>query len=68
MLTYFRNIGGRWGLKAGGAVAESYGVPAMPSSYLIDGSGMIRYEHKGYRVGDVDEIRQKIQALINESS
>ena len=32
----------------------------MPTSYLIDAKGVIRYVHRGFRKGDVDDIKGQI--------
>ncbi len=47
-----------------GRIADSYGLDTMPSSYLIDSKGVVRYVHRGFRAGDVDEIRRHIRRLL----
>ena len=47
-----------------GRIADSYGLDTMPSSYLIDSKGVVRYVHRGFRAGDIDEIRQHIRKLL----
>ena len=47
-----------------GSIADSYGLDTMPSSYLIDSKGVIRYVHRGFRASDIDEIRQHIRRLL----
>lgn len=47
-----------------GEIPAAFGVSAMPSSYIIDKSGVIQYVHKGYKSGDVDKIRMKIEQLL----
>ena len=42
------------------------GVETMPTSFLIDRSGKIRYVHRGFRKQDVDELRNEIRKLVNE--
>jgi len=49
-----------------GECPNLFGVKAMPSSYLIDRKGIVRHVLLGYRTGDNDEIRSKIQALLAE--
>lgn len=46
-------------------LAERVGLPTMPTSYLVDRSGRVRYVHVGFR-GEVDELRQHIEALLAE--
>jgi hypothetical protein len=36
----------------------------MPTSYLIDGEGVIRYVHRGFKRGDGDRLRHEIRALL----
>lgn len=47
-----------------GAIPESFGVNAMPTSYVIDKSGVIRYVHSGYKSGDVSKIKAEIEKLL----
>ena len=47
-------------------VSESYQVQAMPSTFLIDRDGKLRYLHKGYKPGTEDEYQQQIRELIRE--
>ena len=47
-----------------GAIPESFGVNAMPTSYVIDKSGVIRYVHNGYKSGDVNKIKAEIEKLL----
>jgi len=47
-----------------GKIPESFGVNAMPTSYVIDKSGVIRYVHSGYKSGDVSKIKNEIEKLL----
>lgn len=47
-----------------GKIPESFGVSTMPSSYIIDKEGVIRYVHKGYKTGDVSKIKTEIEQLL----
>ena len=47
-----------------GEIPESFGVNAMPTSYVIDKSGVIRYVHSGYKSGDVNKIKAEIEKLL----
>ena len=47
-----------------GSIPESFGVSTMPSSYIIDKEGVIRYVHKGYKTGDVSKIKTEIEQLL----
>ena len=46
--------------------AENLGVAAMPTSYLIDRKGVIRHIHLGFRGGETQELREKVQQLLAE--
>ncbi|NOT10804.1 MAG: TlpA family protein disulfide reductase [Methylococcaceae bacterium] len=47
--------------------AKSFGVKAMPSSYLIDRNGVIRHLHLGFRPGEAQEFRALVEKLLAES-
>jgi thiol-disulfide isomerase/thioredoxin len=47
-----------------GNLPEVFGLETMPTSYLIDRSGVVRYVHRGFREGDDVQIRQRIRELL----
>jgi len=47
-----------------GKIPEQFGLKTMPTSYLIDEKGVVRTVHKGYRDGDMTEIRKHIRSLV----
>jgi thiol-disulfide isomerase/thioredoxin len=47
--------------------AKDFDVKGMPSSYLIDRSGMIRHVHLGFRPGEAQEFRALVEQLLTES-
>jgi thiol-disulfide isomerase/thioredoxin len=49
-----------------GRIPETFGLETMPTSYLIDAKGVVRYVHTGFRKGDVGVIRARIQNLLSE--
>ena len=49
-----------------GAVPASYGLETMPTSYLVDRNGVVRYVHEGFRDGDIDEIRRQIRRWVKQ--
>lgn len=49
-----------------GELATAFAVQGMPSSFLIDRHGVIRYSHVGFREKDVASMEEHIQALIKE--
>ncbi len=42
-------------------------VPTMPTSYLLDRAGRVRFVHAGFH-GDLAELRQEIETLLAEKS
>ncbi|WP_245738910.1 TlpA disulfide reductase family protein [Nitrosomonas marina] len=44
--------------------AKNFDVIAMPSSYLIDREGIVRYIHRGFRSGETDKIRIIVEQLL----
>jgi len=47
-----------------GQCPRAFGVKAMPSSYLVDREGVIRYVHLGFRPGHAEQLRQAIEQLL----
>jgi peroxiredoxin len=47
-----------------GRLPEQFGLSTMPTSYLIDEDGVIRYVHRGFKRGDGSELRREIRALL----
>jgi thiol-disulfide isomerase/thioredoxin len=45
-------------------VADRYGPRTMPSSYLVDRAGVVRYVHKGFRASDADVIEAHVRELL----
>ena len=48
------------------AVAGRYSPPSMPTSYIIDRSGVIRHIHRGYRSGDAAAMEREVRALLTQ--
>ncbi len=48
-------------------VKNLYAVKTMPTSFLIDKSGHIVYQHTGYKKGDENKIREKIKAMFEKT-
>jgi len=46
------------------SAAEKFDPPRMPSSYVIDQKGIVRYVHAGFRAGDEADIEREIRALL----
>lgn len=49
-----------------GKIPETFGLETMPTSYIIDREGVIRHVHRGFRRGDMDDLRERIAALMKE--
>jgi thiol-disulfide isomerase/thioredoxin len=49
-----------------GVSPEAFGVKGMPSSFLIDRAGNIRFIHMGYSGNVADSYRQEIAQLLSE--
>lgn len=45
--------------------AKDFDVIAMPSSYLIDRDGIVRYIHRGFRQGETKELRLIVEQLLD---
>ena len=50
-------------LDPSGAVAATYDLPKMPSSYVIDKKGIVRFVHEGYETGDIERFKREIDEL-----
>jgi len=48
-------------------LVQEVGVPTMPTSYLVDQSGRVRYVHAGFH-GDLADLRKEIESLLAEKS
>ncbi|MCK9604899.1 MAG: TlpA family protein disulfide reductase [Methylomonas sp.] len=47
--------------------AKLFNVQAMPSTYLIDRKGVVRYVHLGFRESEAVELEEQVKQLLNES-
>lgn len=47
-----------------GRLPSQFGLETMPTSYLIDSKGVIRYVHPGFKKGDGSKLRHEIRALL----
>jgi cytochrome c biogenesis protein CcmG, thiol:disulfide interchange protein DsbE len=51
---------------AKGVLPRAFSVEGMPSSFLIDKSGAIRYTHMGYSEKTLASVRDEIEELLRE--
>lgn len=49
-----------------GALAQQYQLMGMPSSFLIDKKGQIRYRHIGFKQADIAGYETQIRQLLAE--
>jgi len=45
--------------------AAAYAASAMPSSYIVDEKGKVRFVHIGFRGDDPEQWRRQIDSLLN---
>jgi peroxiredoxin len=46
------------------SISQRYQPETMPSSFLIDRKGVVRFAHAGYRDGDEAQLEREIQGLL----
>lgn len=49
-----------------GKTPALYGVPGMPTSYLLDAEGRVRLVHEGFKRSDIDMIKAEVVKLLEE--
>jgi len=47
-------------------VAERYKPDAMPTGFVVDKGGVVRYVHAGYHEGEEKTIERQVKTLIDE--
>ena len=54
-----------FGNKANGAIrGKIYNVPSMPTSYIVDRTGIVRHIHTGYEEGEDTKVAEEVKALL----
>jgi cytochrome c biogenesis protein CcmG/thiol:disulfide interchange protein DsbE len=48
------------------SIARHYKPETMPSSYIIDKRGIVRFAHVGYRDSDAAQIEKEVKELLGE--
>jgi peroxiredoxin len=48
------------------AVAGRYNPGAMPTSFIVDRRGVVRYIHRGYHAADAATIQREVRTLVAE--
>ena len=51
-----------------GAIADTFQPEKMPTSYVIDRDGIIRYVNSGFEPADAKEIEQRLAELAGEGA
>lgn len=49
------------------SVAERFAPPKMPSSYVVDRRGIVRYVHGGFRPADAESLAREVEKLLAET-
>lgn len=52
------------GWDEGHKIADCYKPPNMPSAYVIDKQGVVKYVHNGYHDGEEKELEKEIKSLL----
>lgn len=47
-------------------IARAYSPPSMPSTFLIDKKGVVRFAHVGFREGEEVQVDQEIKELLDQ--
>ena len=50
------------------SVARAFDVRAMPSGYLVDRRGVVRYVHRGFTAATAAELRSEIESLLRSGA
>lgn len=49
-----------------GRSAKAFGLEGMPTSFVIDRAGRLRFVHSGFTPSTVDSYRREIESLLDE--
>jgi thiol-disulfide isomerase/thioredoxin len=63
---FVRKTGVRFpiGWDDGNAISQRYKLEKMPTSYIVDRKGIIRFVHGGYLDGEAEEIAREVDELL----
>jgi cytochrome c biogenesis protein CcmG/thiol:disulfide interchange protein DsbE len=48
----------------GKTIAGKWQIPNMPSTFIVDKTGIVRFVHLGYRDGEEQEIEKEVKSLL----
>lgn len=70
ILEFAKELGATFaiGWDEGQTLASQWRVRTMPTTFIVDGSGKIRYVHDGYHDGDIERMEKELAALAEERS
>ena len=49
----------------GQVLSERYKPPTMPTSYIVDRNGVVRFVHAGFKSGDDAKIESEVSSLVD---
>jgi cytochrome c biogenesis protein CcmG/thiol:disulfide interchange protein DsbE len=49
----------------GQVLSERYKPPTMPTSYILDKNGVVRFVHAGFKSGDDAQIESEVSSLVD---
>jgi cytochrome c biogenesis protein CcmG, thiol:disulfide interchange protein DsbE len=49
----------------GQVLSERYKPPTMPTSYIVDKNGVVRFVHAGFKSGDDAKIESEVSSLVD---
>ena len=49
----------------GQVLSERYKPPTMPTSYILDKNGVVRFVHAGFKSGDDAQLESEVSSLVN---
>jgi cytochrome c biogenesis protein CcmG, thiol:disulfide interchange protein DsbE len=53
-------------LDPSGSAASSFGVSKMPSQFVVDRRGVVRFVHSGYQPDEMEALEDEIKQLLRE--
>jgi Redoxin len=53
-----------WARDGSGAIRKAYSVGGVPTTYIVDGEGIVRYAQVGYGSGMQEVLAQELDALF----
>ena len=54
----------QWARDGSGAIREAYRVSGLPTTYIIDGEGIVRHAHVGYGGRTQEALTTEVESLL----